>query len=70
MVLDATLGGFEQASFSTDERLEQADLCMVFQFCNVDLRGVPFDKMPRMRGVRMACDRLRAIVDSRPERQG
>ncbi len=67
---EAMLDGFEQAPFCTGGRPGLADLCLFPQLYNADRWGVPLDGMPRIRGVREACDRLPAFADAHPDRQG
>ncbi|MXX91398.1 MAG: maleylacetoacetate isomerase [Boseongicola sp. SB0677_bin_26] len=67
---EAMLGGFEQAPFCTGDRLGLADLCLVPQLYNADRWGIPLDELPRIRGVREACDRLPAFAEAHPDRQG
>lgn len=67
---EAMMGGFKQAPFCTGDRPRLADLCLIPQLYNADRWGVSLDEMPRIRGVRKACDRLPAIADAHPDKQG
>ena len=67
---EAMLGGFEQAPFCTGDRPGLADLCLVPQLYNADRWDIPLDGVPRIRGVRKACDRLPAFAEAHPDRQG
>lgn len=66
---EAMLGGLEQAPFCTGDRPGLADLCLVPQLYNADRWDIPLDGMPRIRGVREACDRLPAFAEAHPDRQ-
>ena len=70
VAFEAMLGGFEQAPFCSGGRPGLADLCLIPQLYNADRWGVLLDRMPRIRRVREACDRLPAFTDAHPDRQG
>ena len=70
VAFEAMLGGFEQAPFCAGDRPGLADLCLIPQLYNADRWGLLLDKLPRIRGVRKACDRLPAFDEAHPDRQG
>ena len=70
VAFEAMLGGFEQAPFCSGGRPGLADLCLIPQLYNADRWGVLLHRMPRIRRVREACDRLPAFADAHPDRLG